>query len=184
MGVTDMQKAILTLVLFIYLGTLFCQPAESLDNNAAVPEFLEAQSNPDSTQTPIEKLSRQESYFAGKAYADSLVDGSGWGISGLFAGFFLNGVGAGIVYLAAMAGGQYVPEYVPPQYHVRGFRDGYIRKSYKINKKAALTGGAFGSLLQIILVLSFLEAVSSVDDESKAGETAARLNDLQPASDY
>jgi hypothetical protein len=179
-----MKTAILTLVLFICLGALFCQPVDSLTDNSAIPEYLMAQNNPDSTQTPFEMLSRQESYFAGKAYADSLVDGSGWGISGLFAGFFLNGVGAGIVYLAAVAGGQYVPEYVPPQYHVRGFRDGYVRKSYKINKKAALTGGAIGSLLQIILVLSFLDAMSSVDDESKAGETAVRLNDLQPVSNH
>jgi hypothetical protein len=179
-----MKMAFLTLAFLFWLVVLFCQPTDCRIDNIVIPDYLQAQNSADSTSGHPFKLSRDVSYLAGRAYADSLVDGMGWGITGFFGGFLLNAAGAGVVYLASVAAGKPIrPTNIPPEYDKGGFNDGYSKKAYRINKKSALMGGAFGTAIQIILLLSFFEAVSSADDDDYKAATA-RPYKMPPASNF
>jgi hypothetical protein len=179
-----MKALLLVIVLFFSFSALFCQPTDYNTDKAVIPEYLLAQNSADSNQTQPFRLSRDESYLAGRAYADSLEKGMGWGISGFFGGFLLNAAGAGVVYLAAVTAGKPIrPTNIPAEYDKKGFNDGYAKKAYRINKKAALIGGAAGTAIQIILLLTFFEAMSSVDDEEYKEATAIPCR-TQPVQDF
>jgi hypothetical protein len=195
-----MKTAVLTLIFAACIIYLFSQATDSLTDTPSLPaekqseqmgmefgvDFSTADQPPyltnpaaqDSVHAIPVKLPYHESFLAGVDAASQHVEGVEWGLGGFLCGVSLNAVGAGIVYLTAATLGRSRPLDIPHQYSRKAFREGYTKRSLYINRGAALIGGAVGTALQVILLITFFAAVDAADDD----DTYRELSQAVPAN--
>jgi hypothetical protein len=165
-----MKSVVLAFLLLVIVCALFSQDTDSLSGTVSIPPYLLAANN---TTTAIDsihtKLPYAESYKLGSKYAKDNPRAAGYILGGLAAGLTLNLLGMAIVTTAASESRLPV---LPDSCDEQGFIDGYKRQSAKINRSAAIIGGATGSIIQtalaVYLVYLFVKFIDAIGGESVA----------------